>query len=306
MENKLEFEPVDLTEYEWEKFQVIENSTYLWAKHENIPKFHYDYKWNKCNIGPNIKHIWKKYQAIPTYKDYGTYLRYGETQMYSVSLAEYECDRYAEVGNGGRYIVGPLKDYAHVYRKYMCAPGYNFKAYRLASGFDNLYYYNIDVVGNRNNTTEFITVKRTPQRANNGAWYYTLDGSGDRVQEWKYNKCPTLAASPMQAEPDDVEYLRYSYYLSSVYGDGTFPQWSTTLHYTFFLYDNKPDDISRYAGYIITLVSPQEEEPDRYYMVTPLSKIERDGHITNLLPVYVVKGTHNMEWETTFDTSGLS
>ena len=59
MDNKLVFEPTTLTQYNWNKYQLIENRTYKWDKYEAVPEYLYTYYWNKYEaVPPGLTNRW--------------------------------------------------------------------------------------------------------------------------------------------------------------------------------------------------------------------------------------------------------
>lgn len=89
MDNKLVFEPTTLTQYNWNKYQLIENRTYKWDKYEAVPEYLYTYYWNKYEaIPPGTTNQWGVYDvAYPSKVVYADNL---VVQNVSVYLPNYQ------------------------------------------------------------------------------------------------------------------------------------------------------------------------------------------------------------------------
>lgn len=69
MENKLVFEPTTLTQYIWNKYELLTTYTYYWQVHQAIADYMTRYTWSKNEVLPDDVPSWDRYTVVDEYAD---------------------------------------------------------------------------------------------------------------------------------------------------------------------------------------------------------------------------------------------
>lgn len=90
MENKLVFEPTTLTQYQWNKYELLTTYTYYWQVHQAIADYMTRYTWSKNEVLPDDVPSWDRYTVVDEYADKYYWTKYNAEQRLVKTYEKYK------------------------------------------------------------------------------------------------------------------------------------------------------------------------------------------------------------------------